>query len=815
MDAAAAHKRKRPDEAAPAAGEVDLSAADAVEVLDLRAAKRLLLAFERRLRDNLEARMKYPDDPARFADSEIALHAEADRLRLLAGAPELFPDLVPIGLASSLASLLTHDNADLAAAAASLLADLTDSDDPSDLPDVQALADALVDANALDLLVHNLSRFSEADPDEAEAVHNTLAVLENLLDLRPHLADKVCDGTKLLRWLLSRLKAREFDANKQYASEILAILLQNSPANQKRLGQINGVDGLLQAVAMYKSRDPKTSDEEEMLENLFDCLCCVLMPLENKERFVKAEGVELMIIIMKQKKLAYSSAIRTLDFAMTRFPPACERFVDVLGLKTAFAAFMDSRQQEEQERELSGGLFYVFYLYLSLGGITKGSRRMRLLGKFVENECEKIDRLMEFYTRYSDRVKEETERLDSLDLEDLEMDDDERYNRKLEAGLYTLQLVALILGHIWHSGNSQMRARVELLLRQHKLTKQDVKDILEKKKGRQYLVGCCWKATPPLHSVIMYYPHLAVSVSLATAAAAHPFLPAPRRHSSLLHSTPPLPRRTKRRSAIAAVSVQGGGGGNGNDDDDDFFTVDFDPEEYAAESESDDDSPWEGALVYRRDAAVHHLEYATTLERLGLGDLSSHDSRARAAAMGLGALGQPQTPVLVSLDVTRRRGRLRLDGIARTVITLGCFRCAEPAPEGIFANFSLLLTEDPVEEPDLVDLGTIYEEDIAKGGASLTGTLDEDDQDVDWDDRLHFPAGDKEIDISKHIRDIIHLEITMDAVCSPACKGLCLACGANLNTCSCSCSNDKPQEPKGVKGRGPLKELLKPIQKRR
>ncbi|GJM87523.1 hypothetical protein PR202_ga03487 [Eleusine coracana subsp. coracana] len=297
----------------------------------------------------------------------------------------------------------------------------------------------------------------EADPDEAEAVHHTLAVLENLLDLRPHLADAVCERTKLLRWLLARLKVRDFDANKQYASEILAILLQNSPANQKRLGQTNGVDALLQAVAMYKSRDPKTSDEEEMLENLFDCLCCVLMPMENKDRFVKAEGVELMIIIMKQKKLAYSSAIRTLDFAMTRFPPACERFVDVLGLKTAFAAFMGKAS----------------------GIVTKGSRRMRLLGKFVENECEKIDRLMEFYMRYSDRVKEESERLDSLDLDDLEMDDDERYNRKLEAGLYTLQLIALILGHIWHSGNSQMRTRIELLLRQNRLTKQNVKDILQ------------------------------------------------------------------------------------------------------------------------------------------------------------------------------------------------------------------------------------------------------------------------------------------------------------------------------------------------
>ncbi|KAG0535643.1 hypothetical protein BDA96_04G383200 [Sorghum bicolor] len=319
----------------------------------------------------------------------------------------------------------------------------------------------------------------------------------------------------------------------------------------------------------------------------------------------------------------------------------------------------------------------------------------------------------------------------------------------------------------------------------------------------------------------MYYPQPAVS--LAAASALRPSLPTLRRRShspsprasSLLHcrrsSTPPPWLRTRRRTPIAAVS-------------DDFFTVDLDADEL--ESDSGDDglaSPWEGALVYRRDAAVHHLEYATTLERLGLGDLSSPDSRARAANLGLGLSGggqdgtaaQSQTPVLVSLDVTRRRGRLRLDGIVRTVITLGCFRCAEPAPQGIFANFSLLLTEDPVEEPDVVDLGTIFEEDIAKG-ASLAGTMDnqDDDQDIDWDDRLHFPAADREIDISKHIRDIIHLEITLDAVCDPNCKGLCLSCGANLNTSSCTCNKGKPKEPKNVKGRGPLKELLKPMQKR-
>lgn len=109
----------------------------------------------------------------------------------------------------------------------------------------------------------------------------------------------------------------------------------------------------------------------------------------------------------------------------------------------------------------------------------RGSRRDRLLSKFVENECEKIDRLMELYIRYSDRVKAETERMNQLKLDDLEMDEDERYNRRLEAGLYTLQLISIILGHLWSSENPRMRARIELLLNQQRITKEDIKDILQ------------------------------------------------------------------------------------------------------------------------------------------------------------------------------------------------------------------------------------------------------------------------------------------------------------------------------------------------
>ncbi|CAA0381125.1 unnamed protein product [Arabidopsis thaliana] len=474
---------------------LEKSSHNAVEALDLKTLKKLVLSFERRLRDNIAARLKYVENPEKFADSEVDLHDDLQKLKVLAGAPELYPDLVASNTVPSIVNLLSHENSDIANDVVQLLQDLTDEDalEDNDEP-ARVLVDALVENNVLELLVQNMNRLSEADPDEATAIYATLTVIENLVEVKPAVAELVCERTKLLRWLLTKIKVREFEGIKQYASEILAILLQNSTANQKRLGQMNGVDAVLEGVAMYKSKDPKTPDEEEMLENLFDCLCCLLMPLENKERFVNAEGVELMIIIMKQKKYAYGSAIRALDFAMTNYPPACERFVDVMGLKTAFAAFMGKainacvvdqshiplnkrikreRYKEELEERVISLIASLF------AGILRGSRRDRLLSKFVENEFEKIDRLMELYLRYSDRVRSEAERLDQLELDDLELDEDEKYNRKLESGLYSLQLVAVILGHIWCSEHSGMRARVELLLKQQKLSKTDVKQILQ------------------------------------------------------------------------------------------------------------------------------------------------------------------------------------------------------------------------------------------------------------------------------------------------------------------------------------------------
>ena len=146
------------------------------------------------------------------------------------------------------------------------------------------------------------------------------------------------------------------------------------------------------------------------------------------------------------------------------------------------------------------------------------------------------------------------------------------------------------------------------------------------------------------------------------------------------------------------------------------------------------------------------------------------------------------------------------------VIFYSFCRCGEPAAECIFSNFSLLLTEDPVNDSDdEINMGVIYGEDKNKSSTSSRTEEEEDDEkEIDPDDRLYFPSEQKEIDISKPIRDLVHLEITLNAICDANCKGLCLRCGTNLNKRCCNCSKEELQDGEF----GPLKNLKKQMQQR-
>lgn len=103
----------------------------------------------------------------------------------------------------------------------------------------------LVENAALELLVRFLAKLSEEEDDQRQGVYNILSIFENLSELQPAALEAVCSNTDLVDWLFKRLKAKPFDQNKAYASEILSILVQGSEATQRRVGGSEGIDRLL------------------------------------------------------------------------------------------------------------------------------------------------------------------------------------------------------------------------------------------------------------------------------------------------------------------------------------------------------------------------------------------------------------------------------------------------------------------------------------------------------------------------------------------------------------------------------------------
>lgn len=243
----------------------------------------------------------------------------------------------------SLLGLLSHDNTDISIAVVDLLQELTDIDTLHESEEgAEVLIDALLEGQVVALMVQNMERLDETVKEEADGVYNTLAVIENMAEFRPGLCTEAAQQG-LMQWLLKRIKAKmPFDANKLYCSEILAILLQNNDKTRELLGEMDGIDVLLQQLSVFKRHNPSTAEEQEMMENLFDALCSCLMLPANRDRFLRGEGLQLMNLMLREKKMSRVSALKVLDYGMIgpEGSDNCHKFVDILGLRTIFPLFM-------------------------------------------------------------------------------------------------------------------------------------------------------------------------------------------------------------------------------------------------------------------------------------------------------------------------------------------------------------------------------------------------------------------------------------------------------------------------------------------
>jgi beta-catenin-like protein 1 len=226
------------------------------------------------------------------------------------------------------------------------------------------------------------------------------------------------------------------------------------------------------------------------VENCFDALCSAMLLDDNKARplftssteygltlspkqaqFVAAEGVELMLLVIRGKGPAKGAALRCLDFAVTRCAPAASRLVAAGGLGAVFAAFSGrsaaaARSRRGADAPDAEEARAVSLLASALQLLPRGAPRDRVAAKFVEEEFSKVDRLVELWFKYAQRVATAEQSWDAdaanddEDGADEDEDgDDERYAARMDAGLYTLQQLALILAQLWCVGHPGLCGR--------------------------------------------------------------------------------------------------------------------------------------------------------------------------------------------------------------------------------------------------------------------------------------------------------------------------------------------------------------------
>ncbi|KAK6308148.1 hypothetical protein J4Q44_G00214190 [Coregonus suidteri] len=435
------------------------------EPVDESLVKKMILTFEKRSYKNQELRIKFPDTPGRFMETELDLNDIIQEMHVIATMPDLYHLLVELN------APLLH----IAIAVVDLLQELTDIDTLHESEEgAEVLIDSLLEGQVVALLVQNMERLDEQVKEEADGVYNTLAIIENMAEFRPGLCTEAAQQG-LMQWLLKRIKAKiPFDANKLYCSEILAILLQNNDSTRELLGELDGIDVLLQQLSVFKRHNPATAEEQEMMENLFDALCSCLMLAANRDRFLRGEGLQLMNLMLREKKMSRTSALRVLDHGMIgpEGSDNCHKFVDILGLRTIFPLFMKTpkkmRKAGAADKEHEE---HVCSIIASCLRNLKAQQRTRLLSKFTENDCEKVDRLMELHFKYLEAVQVADKRIEGEKHDMVKrgeiLDDvmeDEFYLRRLDAGLFVLQLLCYIMVEISNSGISQLQQRVHQIL---------------------------------------------------------------------------------------------------------------------------------------------------------------------------------------------------------------------------------------------------------------------------------------------------------------------------------------------------------------
>lgn len=96
------------------------------EVFNENNLKKLLNQLEKKVTKNQEMRIKFPDSPEKFMDSEIELNETIQEMHVVSTRADLYSVILDSNCMPILLGLLSHENIDICAAVIGLLQELTD-----------------------------------------------------------------------------------------------------------------------------------------------------------------------------------------------------------------------------------------------------------------------------------------------------------------------------------------------------------------------------------------------------------------------------------------------------------------------------------------------------------------------------------------------------------------------------------------------------------------------------------------------------------------------------------------------------------------
>ena len=124
-------------------------------------------------------------------------------------------------------------------------------------------------------------------------------------------------------------------------------------------------------------------------------------------------------------------------------------------------------------------------------------------------------------------------------------------------------------------------------------------------------------------------------------------------------------------------------------------------------------------------------------------------------------------PVTAEITIEREFDHLKAAGRVGVPLSLTCGRCLTTFASAVDSSFRIIFRKETARHSEV-----------------------EDETELCDDDLIASTYSGEEIDLGHEIEEQVAMEIPIKPLCDDGCKGLCPACGADLNTGSCSCSRE-------------------------